>query len=58
MHGLMALTRVLVSVAAAALLCCVFTEALAQQFRSGPPTAEDLELMTQHEQFQQEYERQ
>jgi biopolymer transport protein ExbD len=51
-------TRVLVSVAAGALLCCVFTEALAQQFRSGPPTAEDMELMMQHEQFQQEYERQ
>lgn len=58
MRGLMALTRVLASVAAGALLCGVFTEALAQQFRSGPPTAEDMELMMQHEQFQQAYERQ
>jgi hypothetical protein len=58
MRGLIALTRVLVAVAAGALLCCVFTEALAQQFRSGPPTAGDMELVRQHEQFQQEYESQ
>jgi biopolymer transport protein ExbD len=58
MRGLMSLTQLLVSLAAGALLCFVFTEALAQQFRSGPPTAEDMELMMQHGQFQQEYERQ